>query len=178
VSRRLRARENGTEWPRALAVRAAALAALWWAFTEGRPDDLAAGIPMVALALAASAAVAPPARVRLRPVATIRLGAIFLWSSLRGGVDVARRALSPRLPISPGYREVPLSLPPGPARLLLVDALSLMPGTLSVEVRRGSLVVHLLDARRPVAREIGELEARVAAALDVPLVTPSGGTYE
>jgi multicomponent Na+:H+ antiporter subunit E len=158
-----------TGWPGALALRTAAFGALWWAFTEGRPEGWVAGVPVVALAVAASAGIAAPSGLRLRPLAALRLAGFFLWRSLRGGVDVAWRALAPGLPIAPRYEEVPLALPDGPARMLLAAGTSLMPGTLSVELRSDRLTVHVLDGRRSIAPDVRDLERRVAAALGVAL---------
>ncbi len=69
---------------------------------------------------------------------------VFLFSSLRGGLDVARRALSPAMPLSPGWVEVPAQLPDG-GRVAMGAELSLMPGTLAAGVRGERLLVHLLD---------------------------------
>jgi multicomponent Na+:H+ antiporter subunit E len=162
-------------WPGALALRTAVFAALWWAFTEGRTGSWGAGAPIVALAVAASAGIAAPSALRLRPVAALRLAGFFLWRSLRGGVDVARRALAPGLPIAPRYEDVSLALPEGPARMLLAAGTSLMPGTLSVELRSDRLTVHVLDGRRSIAPDVRNLERRVAAALGVSLAPQGDG---
>jgi multicomponent Na+:H+ antiporter subunit E len=47
--------------------------------------------------------------------------------------------------------------------------LSLVPGTLSVELRGGELELHLLDRAAPIERELRELEAHIAAALGLRL---------
>ena len=54
------------------------------------------------------------------------------------------------------------------ARVLLADALSLVPGTLSVELREDELELHVLDLAAPTEREVRELEAHIAAALGLP----------
>lgn len=87
--------------------------------------------------------------------------AFFLLASLRGGLDVAWRALHPSLPIEPQFRRFALDLPGGQPRTLMVSALSLMPGTLSAELDDGgaTLVVHALSE---VAMDsVEQLQARI-----------------
>ena len=59
--------------------------------------------------------------------------------------------------------DLPVRLPPGGARLLLVNALGLMPGTLGVEMTTESLRLHVLDDRLPVLAEARALEAAIGA---------------
>ena len=87
----------------------------------------------------------------------------FLRESLRGGWDVAWRALSPKLALSPAIVCVPLHLPPGAARLFFCSAISLLPGTAVVAIAEKSLCVHALDFSPRVEAELRELEDRVGA---------------
>jgi multicomponent Na+:H+ antiporter subunit E len=85
---------------------------------------------------------------------------------VRGGIDVAARALSPRVRISPAIIDYPLRVPAGPARNLLAGTLNLMPGTLSVEIAGDRLRIHTLAASHPeLARQAAGLEQRIAHAL-------------
>ena len=81
---------------------------------------------------------------------------------MSGGIDVAKRAFSPRLPLNPGWVEIPSDLPDG-ARVALGAELSLMPGTLSAGSAEGKLLVHLLDTDAgfdcAIPREIAEIAA-------------------
>lgn len=56
-----------------------------------------------------------------------------------------------------------VALPPGAPRVLMLNVLGLMPGTLGVRLDGARLTLHLLDARLPVEREARALEAHVAA---------------
>lgn len=87
----------------------------------------------------------------------------FLLGSLRGGIDVAWRALHPRLPIEPQFRRFPLDLPQGQPRTVMVSVLSLMPGTLSAELEDDgtTLVVHALTDSAMAS--VAALEARIQA---------------
>lgn len=95
--------------------------------------------------------------------------AFFLLTSLRGGTDVAWRALHPRLPIDPALLRHPLRLPEGTGRTFLVNALSLLPGTVVVDVEGATLVVHTLADRRRAAAGLVALERRVAAVFGIQL---------
>ena len=68
-------------------------------------------------------------------VEPIPFAGYFLRESLRGGWDVARRALSPALPMSPALVRFLLRLPPGSARWLFCNTISLLPGTAVVAIR-------------------------------------------
>lgn len=91
----------------------------------------------------------------------------FLLGSLRGGIDVAWRALQPRLPIEPQFRRFTLELPQGQPRTLMVSILSLMPGTLSAELEDDgtTLVVHALTDS--ALTSVTTLHARIRALFGV-----------
>lgn len=86
----------------------------------------------------------------------------FVSGSLLGGLDVARRALSPRMSLSPGWVEVPVRLHDG-GRVAMGAELSLMPGTLAAGVRGERLLVHLLDKGAGFEHAIPREEAAIAA---------------
>ncbi len=141
--------------------RGAFFAVLWWVLAGDAAWGF--GVAVIALALGASLVLQPARRVRLRPWALARFVVYFLFQSTRAGLDVARRALTPRLPLEPALLDLRLRLPAGPARTLLVNTMTLLPGTLSVELAGRRLRLHVLDARLPIERELRALEARIAA---------------
>lgn len=153
----------------ALLQRAALFAVLWWALAEGRAGAWLVGVPVVAAAAAASLVLQGSEPWRLRPLAALRSLAWFARRSLLAGVDVALRALRPRPGLAPGFVTVRPRLADPAARVLLADALSLVPGTLSVELRGEELELHVLDLAAPTEREVRELEAHIAAALGLRL---------
>lgn len=97
--------------------------------------------------------------------AALRALAWFGWRSLLAGWTVALRALRPRPDLAPGFITLRPRLRDPAARVLLANALSLMPGTLSVELRGDDLELHLLDCTAPIEPELRALEARIAAML-------------
>lgn len=146
---------------RAAPLRLAGFTFLWWVLSEGVLADWPLVSLFALLATTSSLVLLPPASVRLRPLGLVRFLPYFLWQSLLGGLDVARRAFSPRLPLSPGFTEYPLKLRSEAARVFFVWTVSLMPGTASTELLEGTLKLHVLDTAQGVAKLKG-LEARVA----------------
>jgi multicomponent Na+:H+ antiporter subunit E len=150
----------------AIAGRFALLFGLWLVLGAGTaPADLVVGLGAAALATAVSLRLLPPGGHGLRPLAMLRLAAAIIVGAARAGVDIARRAFDPALPIRPGEVAVPLALPPGPARDGFRLLSSLQPGTLPIgEDAAGRLLIHALDTGQPVAAETRAAEALFAAA--------------
>ncbi len=71
---------------------------------------------------------------------------IFLVALLRANLDVARRVLSPSLPLRPALVEVRTSLKSPLGRLILANSITLTPGTLTVDVGEDTLLIHWIDA--------------------------------
>ena len=144
------------------------LAVIWGLLTEFRLDALVFGLPAV-LAGAGLVFVLPPGRGwRISPRAALVFVLWFGVQSVRGAVDVAARAFSPRMGLRPGFRRYPLSLPEGAARVMFLNTITLLPGTLSAELEEGAVVVHMLDMRADLEADLGQLEARIAALFALP----------
>lgn len=143
--------------------RALLLGLLWFILTGPDPEALLPGLPVVAVATWVSLRLLPPVSA-VRAWRFALMLPPFLWRSLAGGVDVARRAFDPRLPLAPGWVEVPCRLGGG-GRAMLGGGFSLMPGSLVAGSRGDRLLVHCLDQSEPVAQAIAADEARLARAL-------------
>jgi len=108
----------------------------------------------------------PPATIRLRPAGLAKLLLRFLYQSIVAGVDVAWRALDPRLPLRPGYVVYRPRLPPGTMRNTFCTMTSLLPGTLPCGLDDGGgLIVHCLDETQPVTEQLAAEEALLTSAL-------------
>jgi multicomponent Na+:H+ antiporter subunit E len=146
----------------ALAQRIAAYVALGWIVAEGDLSGWAVLLPIL-FAVATVDAVASNWRPwSFRPVAALRFTLFFFVQSVRGGVDVALRAVHPRLPIAPDIVQFSTRLSAGPARVLLANTVSLLPGTLAVQLEGETMQVHVLDSRLPVERTLRALESHIA----------------
>lgn len=88
------------------------------------------------------------AGVRFTPDAVVHLIAflaVFLRALVHANIDMARRVLSPSLPIRPAVVEVETQLQSALGKLLLTNAITLTPGTLSIDVEDNRVRVHWVD---------------------------------
>ncbi|MEW8505443.1 MAG: Na+/H+ antiporter subunit E [Candidatus Thiodiazotropha sp.] len=86
--------------------------------------------------------------LRLTPAAIphfITYLVIFLIELVRANLDMARRVLSPSLPLNPGLVEVRTRLESSLGRLILANSITLTPGTLTVDIRGDIILVHWVD---------------------------------
>lgn len=156
---------------RNIVARLIVIALLWWALTEGDTYNLWFGVLVVLVATAGSLALQPVTGFRPWHLGSVVI--FFVRESISGGIDVARRAFSPDMPINPGFTEVELRLPAGPARVFLANLLNITPGTVSVELLPESLRIHMLDTDMPVEEKIREMEALMAKLFTLQLNEPS-----
>lgn len=147
-----------------LGVHTLLFALLWGALTGGR--DWVPGVLFSLAAAVASCGLLPPARWSLP--AMVRFLPYFAWQSLRGGADVAWRAVRPAMPIEPMLVRHELRLDDRLARVFLANVVTLLPGTLSAELEDRELVVHVLNADGWQPAALAELEVRVARLFDLP----------
>jgi multicomponent Na+:H+ antiporter subunit E len=146
-----------------IATRGLVFSLIWWVLTNGDASSWWIGVPAVVLAVMASIALIPP--VSLVWSACFRFVPFFLARSLMGGIDVAWRVFHPRLPIAPDLIEYTLRLPPGMAQVIMVNTLSVLPGTLSVELGQSVVKMHVLDVGSDFKSEIVAIEQHVARML-------------
>jgi multicomponent Na+:H+ antiporter subunit E len=152
---------------RSAALRALGFLLLWVVVTGGNPADLIAGGVAASAATCASLHLLRPGAGRVRPAAFARLVLRFLRQSIIAGVDVARRALDPRLPLNPGFVLYPVRLPAGPRRNMFTALMSLLPGTVPTgSAESGGLLIHCLDVGQPVAAQLAEEEALFARVIE------------
>ncbi len=142
---------------------------IWWLLTDGDTASWWIGVPAVALALIINIALLPSSNLVWHEF--LIFVPFFLLRSLLGGVDVARRAIDPRMPIAPALFEYPLRLPAGMPQVFMANTVSLLPGTLSAELCTNCLKVHVLDSRGGFLAELEAVEQRVARLFGTSLKT-------
>ena len=162
-------------------LRTLSLFIVWWALTEGDGSGARFGAVVCILVALISLRLFPPGTYvvrpgsyRLRILGTLVFAGHFLGNSVIAGLDVARRLLSPRLPVDPGSLTVTTTLPGGSPRWLLANTLSLMPGTLSINLVDDRLELHCLDQRMPIAESVRRTESRIAAMYGIEPPPDSG----
>lgn len=134
----------------------------WVVLTRSDPTSWIVGGPAVLLAAGLSLLLAPPSRWELSLTGAARFLLFFLHQSILGGVDVMRRALSPRPLVNPGLVSFATFLPAGAPRILLVNTISLLPGTLSADLKKDTVLIHTINKDLPIWSNIQNLEGRIA----------------
>jgi multicomponent Na+:H+ antiporter subunit E len=143
-----------------LPARAAFFLAFWLILYGVKSADLLIGIIAAIIATWASRRLIPPGRGRLRPIPLVRLVLRFLRQSIVAGIDVAWRALDPRMPLRPGFVIYQPRFPVGPMQNTFCTMTGLLPGTLPCgSDENGDLVIHCLDVSQPVLEQLAAEEA-------------------
>lgn len=135
---------------------------VWFALTGADTASWLFGVPAVLMASYLSLLVAPADILKISIAGAISFIPFFLLQSLYSGVDVMRRALSPRLPVNPDLMLYQTYLPEGAPRIFLVNTISLLPGTLSADLHDNNVTVHIIDKDLPIWANIQNLEWRIA----------------
>jgi multicomponent Na+:H+ antiporter subunit E len=149
-----------------LLARAAGFLGFWLILSEFSAVDLLVGALAALMAAWVSRRPLPPRPWTLRPVVLAGLAVRFLRQSIWAGIDVAWRALDPRLPLRPGFVSYRPQLPPGPARNAFLTMTSLLPGTLPCGPDdEGDLAIHCLDASQPVVEQLAVEETAFSRAV-------------
>jgi multicomponent Na+:H+ antiporter subunit E len=151
--------------PRSWLARTAGFLAFWVILSGLDPVDLLVGAVAAVIATWTSLHLLPPGPWSFRPLALARLAPRFLRQSISASIDVAWRALDPRMPLRPGFVFYPVRFPPGTARNAFTGLTSLLPGTVPAGDESGQLVYHCLDVDQPVAAQLAAEEAALSRAL-------------
>jgi len=86
--------------------------------------------------------------LRLNPLSLIYIPIyllVFLRELVKSTLDVARRVVSPSLPINPGIVKVKTRLKSPLGRIVLANSITLTPGTMTVETDGEDLYIHWID---------------------------------
>ena len=159
-------------WPSIL-FRGVLFSLIWWSLSNGVTASWWIGVPAVLLALISSLYLLPP--MTMVWSAWLKFIPFFISRSLYGGIDVARRAFHPALPLAPDIVKIPLRLRAGLARVFMINTINLLPGTLSVSIDQNQLKVHVLDRHQDFRSEILQVEEYVSRLFGIPLQTADQG---
>ncbi len=85
---------------------------------------------------------------------------VFIIALLKSNFDVARRVISPSLPINPGIVKYTTKLKSDIAKVVLANSITLTPGTLTIDIVDDALHIHWLDVKSKdpdvIFKEVGE----------------------
>ena len=80
---------------------------------------------------------------------------------IKANIDVARRILSPSLNITPTLLRVKVSQTSDLGQVIYANSITLTPGTISVDVANGEILVHALSFEGAESLMEGEMDRRV-----------------
>jgi len=72
---------------------------------------------------------------------------VFLVELVKSNLDVARRIISPSLPINPGIVKFKTKLTSEYAKMVLANSITLTPGTLSLDIIDDTFYIHWIDVK-------------------------------
>lgn len=175
--------------PRLAVLQFVALVAFWVALSWRRdPVYLAIGVVSAALITLVSQRLTatyvhgdrPSPRASHLPVLAWRFVAYGVWLLGRivvAGAQIARITLSPSLPIDPVELRFRTGLASPLARSVLANSITLVPGTLTVDLDGDEFLVHALVPAAADDLLSGVLQNRVAALFDEPPQPPAEATW-
>ncbi len=99
-------------------------------------------------------------RLLLRLPAILRYLLFLLKETLLAALRVCRLIWTPGVPVS-SVESFSSGLKTAPARALLAESITLTPGTITVEMEDGNLLVHSLDASSSAGAGPGDLARRI-----------------
>jgi len=138
-----------------------------WALWSGRTEPL-----LVGFGIASCAAVlwlslrmslvdpeSEPFHLGLRPLVYVPW---LLWEIARANVQVARVILAPDLPIRPQLLRVRATQKSELGNAIFANSITLTPGTVSLDVRGGVILVHALTDESAAGLRSGDMDRRVS----------------
>ncbi|QVK20862.1 Na+/H+ antiporter subunit E [Mycoplasmatota bacterium] len=72
---------------------------------------------------------------------------VFIYQLILANIDVARRVLSPKIPLNSGFVKIKTDLDGEFGKLTLANSITLTPGTLTVDVDNDELYIHCIDVK-------------------------------
>lgn len=87
----------------------------------------------------------------------------LFWEIFKANLHVAKVILSPALPVRPQLIRVETTQLTDVGRAIFANSITLTPGTVSLDVRDGSILVHALDDSSAAGLSDGAMDRRVTA---------------
>ncbi len=90
-------------------------------------------------------------------------GPWLLWEIVKANIDVAKLIVARDMPISPRLIRVKASQRTVVGEVVYANSITLTPGTISLDLRDGEILVHALTAESAAGVMEGEMDRRVTA---------------
>jgi len=94
--------------------------------------------------------------------ASLRYLPWLLWEIVKANIDVAKLVIAPSLPISPSLFNAPVSQKTDLGQAIYANSITLTPGTVSVDLEPGVILVHALHVGSADGVLEGEMDKRVS----------------
>lgn len=86
---------------------------------------------------------------------------LFIKELIKANIDVAKRSLNPKMPISPGIVKVPTEVTSEYGLAMLCNSITLIPGTIALDVveekGRNYIYIHWIDVQSKDSQEAGNM---------------------
>ncbi len=151
---------------RALLFRLVLYTLLWWGLSEGRLPNILPALGFIVLTTGVSLYCIPPGKWRIRLTELPGFLLFFFVQTFLAGMDVARRAFHPQLPLAPDVVAYSLQLPRQSAKTFFVWTVSLLPGTASVSLEENQMMIHVLDKHQAHQEKLQSIEDRINRLFD------------
>jgi len=86
----------------------------------------------------------------------------LLWQIFKSNLEIARIILARRMPVSPRLLRVRASQRTAVGQVIYANSITLTPGTISLDLRDGQILVHALTKESAAGVEGGEMDRRVS----------------
>ncbi|VAX38209.1 hypothetical protein MNBD_UNCLBAC01-1038 [hydrothermal vent metagenome] len=136
---------------------------VWWILTGGALSSWIIGVPAIVLSLMMSRILPPLPSFHLNIRGAFHFLIFFIQQSILSGFDVAKRVVHPDCPLDPCLIKYKIRISNGSARIVFTNTISLLPGTLSVDLLDEDVLVHVLDKKDPILDNLQVLEIKIAA---------------
>ncbi len=87
----------------------------------------------------------------------IAFSLVFFKEMVKANLNMARIVLSPSLPVKPGIVEIETELKQPSAKLLLGNAITLTPGTMTLDYRGNKAYIHWVDVKSDDTEKAGKI---------------------
>lgn len=85
---------------------------------------------------------------------------VFIKELVKANIDVAKRALNPKLPIKPGIVKVPTEMKSDYGLAMLANSITLTPGTITMDIAeengKNFIYIHWIDVATTDSKKAGE----------------------
>ncbi len=137
-----------------------------WLLFSGHYDRLLLSLGFLSTLLAVAIAERMAIVDRETYPVPLNLQALLYWLWLAGEIfkanlDVARRILSPSLPIAPNVFVIKASQRTDVGRVTYANSITLTPGTICIDLEGDDIEVHALTQEAAEALQSGEMDRRV-----------------